>query len=362
MASSGRPSDLDVSPAAVEKRLRNQPYLFEFFQAVRLLGRFLAGKSGVGEFAPPSAEVVRFKANSTLAFPASEIQSLSSPEKGPVEMKVNFMGLTGPEGVLPLNYTAFLAERARAGDSAVADFFDIFNHRMISLFFRAWERYRLWTSYEHVERDQFSHHLRDLIGLGTPGLKNRQAVADESLLYYAGLLAQHPRSAPALEQILSDYFDVPVEVEQFAGGWYRLDTNTQTCLEARSSFSEQLGVGAVVGDEVWDQTARVRIKLGPLSLAQYKEFLPTGSAFKPLCVLTRFYSNDEFDFEIQLILKRDEVPACELGAEGENAPTLGWTTWGKTKEMTKDVADTILQLWEGNTHGLEPEVVDRKAK
>jgi len=362
VATSSRPSDLDVSSSAVEGQLRNEPYLFEFFQAVRLLERFLPDKAGVGGFAPPSAEVVRFKANSTLAFPASEIQSLIWPEKGPVQMKVNFMGLTGPEGVLPLSYTAFLAERARAGDSAVADFFDAFNHRIISLFFRAWEKYRFWIAYERGEQDQFSHHLQDLIGLGTAGLQGRQAVLDDSLLFYSGLLAKHPRSAVALEQILNDYFDVPVEVEQFAGGWYRLDTNTQCCLEGGSSYSEQLGVGAVVGDEVWDQTARVRIKIGPLSLAQYKEFLPTGSAFQPLGVLTRFFSNDEFDFEIQLILNRHEVPHCELGAEGENAPTLGWTTWGKTKEMTKDVADTILQLWEGNTYGVEPEVADRKAE
>jgi len=361
MATSSRPSDLDVSPSSLEERLRDEPYLFEFFQAVRLLERFLPNKVGVGEFAPPSAEVVRFQANSTLSFPASEIQALSRTEKGPVKMRVNFMGLTGPEGVLPLNYTAFLAERARAGDSSAGDFFDIFNHRIISFFFRAWEKYRFWIAHERGDRDQFSHHLLDLIGLGTPGLQDRQAVPDESLLYYSGLLAQHPRSAAALEQILSDYFDVPVEVEQFAGGWYRLDTNTQCCLEGRSRYSEQLGMGAVVGDEVWDQTARVRVKIGPLSLDQYKEFLPTGSAFEPLCALTRFFSNDEFDFEIQLVLKRHEVPRCELGAEGENAPALGWTTWGKTQEMTRDVADTILQLWEGNTNGLKPKIVDRQA-
>jgi type VI secretion system protein ImpH len=362
MATSSRPSNPDVAPSGLEERLRNEPYLFEFFQAVRLLERFLPGKVAVGRFAPPAAEVVRFQANSTLAFPASEIQALSWPAEGPAQMTVNFMGLTGPEGVLPLAYTVFLVERAQAGDSSAADFFDSFNHRIISLFFQAWEKHRFWIAYERGDRDPFSHHLLDLIGLGTPGLQNRQAVPDDSLLYYAGLLAQHPRSAVALEQILSDYFDVPVEVEQFAGGWYRLDTNTQCCLEGRSSCSEQLGVGAVVGDEVWDQTARVRLKIGPLSLAQYEEFLPTGSAFEPLRVLTRFFSNDEFDFEVQLILRRREVPRCELGADAGTAPRLGWTTWGKTKEMTRDVADTILQLWEGNTYGNKPKIADRKAQ
>jgi type VI secretion system protein ImpH len=354
MATSSGPSDLDLAKPALEERLRTEPYLFEFFQAVRLLERFLPEKVEVGKFAPPSAEVVRFQANSTLAFPASEIQALTWPAKGPVQMKVNFMGLTGPEGVLPLNYTVFLAERARAGDSSAADFFDIFNHRITSLFFQAWEKYRFWIAYERGDRDQFSHHLLDLIGLGTPGLQARQAVLDDTLLFYSGLLAQHPRSAVALEQILSDYFDVPVEVEQFAGGWYGVDTSDQCSFEGRNSYSEQLGIGAVVGNEVWDQTARVRLKIGPLSLAQYEEFLPTGSAFEPLRILTRFFSNDEFDFEVQLVLNRDEVPRCELGAEAESAPRLGWTTWGRTKEMTRDVADTVLHLWEGNAHGTKP--------
>jgi type VI secretion system protein ImpH len=362
MAAPSRSSDPHLENSALETRLREKPFLFEFFQAVRLLERLLPNKSRVGKFAPPSAEVARFQANSTLSFPASENQELTWPEQGPVKVKVNFMGLTGPQGVLPLNYTAFLAERARAGDSAAADFFDAFNHRIISLFFEAWEKYRFWIAYERGELDQFSHHLLDLIGLGTGGLQRRLPVPDASLLYYCGLLAQHPRSAVALDQILCDYFDVPVEVEQFAGGWYRLPASDQCSFEGRDNYSEQLGVGAVVGDEVWDQTARVRLKIGPLTLAQYDEFLPTGSAFEPLRALTRFFSNDEFDFEVQLILDRHEVPRCELGLGSEAGPRLGWTTWSRTKDMTRDPADTILNLWEGNKRGDKPKIVDREAQ
>lgn len=115
MATKGRPSDPDVSVSTVEKELRDEPYVFEFFQAVRLLERLFPGKSPVGRFNPPGSEVVRFAANSTLAFPASEVQALAWPaENAPGKMKVNFMGLTGPEGVMPLYYTSLLAERARA--------------------------------------------------------------------------------------------------------------------------------------------------------------------------------------------------------------------------------------------------------
>ncbi|HMD86987.1 MAG TPA: type VI secretion system baseplate subunit TssG [Terriglobia bacterium] len=363
MATTGRTSHPDVSVSTVETELREKPFLFEFFQAIRLLERLFPDKSPVGGFNPPSAEVVQFLANSTLAFPASEVQSLEWPKKDEAgRMKVNFMGLTGPEGVLPLYYTSLLAERTRAGDQCAADFFDIFNHRIISLFYLAWEKYRFSIAYERKGLDSFSHHLLDLIGMGTPGLQNRLPVPDGSLLYYSGLLAQRPRSAEALRNILGDYFEVPVEVEQFAGGWYPLDRNTQTALEGGFGESEQLGFGAVVGDEVWDQTARVRVRIGPLSLEQYLDFLPQGSAFEPLRALTHLFSNGEFDFEIQLILDRRDVPPCVLGADGEQAPQLGWHTYIKTREMKEDASETILQLWEGNADDHQPEITDRKTQ
>lgn len=363
MATTGGPGNPDVGVSKVERELREEPFLFEFFQAVRLLERLFPDKSPVGRFNPPGSEVVRFGAHSTLVFPASEIQALDWPDDSKSgQMQVNFMGLTGPEGVLPLYYTALVAERLRVGDKSSSDFFDIFNHRIISLFYLAWEKYRFSVAYEREGLDPFSHHLLDLIGMGTPALQARLPILDESLLYYSGLIAQHPRTASALQNLLTDYFEVPVEVEQFAGGWYPLDRQTQTSLQGGFSESEELGLGVVVGDEVWDQTARVRIKIGPLTLPQYQDFLPQGTAFPALRALTRFFSNGEFDFEIQLILHRNDVPPCELGAEDENAPQLGWHTYIKNQEMKQDASDTILQLWEGNADEHQPEIADRKTQ
>lgn len=335
-----------VSPE-VERMLREEPYCFQFFQAVRLLERLFPDREPVGRFVPPEREVVRFGGNPSVAFPPSDIHSIEFPESGPVRMNVNFMGLYGPNGILPLWYTVLLRERLRAGDNTMRAFLDIFNHRVISLFFRGWEKYRHTISYERGEREGFTHYLLDLIGLGTKGLANRQAVPDDSLIFYAGLLGQRPRSAQGLAQILSDYFDVPVEIEQFLGAWYRLDDESQCCLDLtglEAHVSEKVGEGTVVGDEVWDPHARVRIKIGPLSLDRYLEFLPNGSAYEPLRALTRFYSNDEFEFEVQLILRKDEVPFCELGEEGAAAPQLGWVTWMKSAPMRCDPQDTILQL------------------
>jgi type VI secretion system protein ImpH len=334
----------NLAASEVDEKLHREPYRFEFFQAVRLLERFFPERMSVGRFVQPESEVARFSANPSLAFPASQIQAMEWPAEKAVQMTVNFMGLIGPEGVLPNPYTSLIIERLRASDSAPRDFLDIFNHRIISLFYQAWRKYRFDVAREQAERDLFSRHLLSLLGMGTEGLRDRLAVSDDTLVYYSGLLAQRPRSAHALQQILTDTFDVPVEIEQFAGGWYRLDSEAQCRLSEENSESDELGFGAVVGDEVWDQQSKVRIVLGPLTLERYADFLPDGKSWEPLRAWVRFFSNDEWDFEVKLVLERRQVPACTLGAEGTAGPQLGWVSWVKSMPFGRDPGDTVLDL------------------
>jgi type VI secretion system protein ImpH len=344
MATAGGPGDPDVERAQLKELLEAEPFRFHFFQAVRLLERIAPERESVGGFVPLNKEVVRFKAHQTTVFPASEIQALTFPEGKSPQMTVNFMGLTGPQGLLAIYYTEYIQERLRRKDHTLADFLDIFNHRAISLFYQGWKKYRFGSTQQDAQRDPLSRQLLALVGLGTPGLQERQGVADEALIYYAGLFAQHPRSSIALERILADYFDVPVAVEQFAGAWYKLDKTSQSCLNDSGKYTEMLGVGTVLGDEVWDQQSVVRIKLGPLTLVQYLDFLPTGTAWEPLRSLVKFHFNDQLDFELQLVLRRDETPPCELGSVGDSAPRLGWTSWAKTNALQRDPEETILRL------------------
>ena len=161
-----------------------------------------------------------------------------------------------------------------------------------------------------IDRRPFEAQLKEAEG---------QLVRDEALLFYCGLLSAHTRSATALRQLLMDYFEVPVEVEQFVGGWHPLDEDTQCRFTDSGGYSEQLGVGAVVGDEVWDQQSGVRIRLGPLTLSQYLDFLPNGTAHGPLRALVRLFCGSEIAFEVQLVLRKEEAPSCELGGEGAAA-------------------------------------------
>ncbi len=344
MVAPSRSVHVDVERRVFQELLADEPFRTHFFQAVRLLSRIDAVGGGVGNLVQPSTEVVRFAARATTEFPASEIHDLKFGESERPVMTVNFMGLTGPTGVMPLVYTEMIMDRVRNKDHALREFLDLFNHRMISLFYRAWEKHKFPVPYEREGADAVSSFLKSFLGLGTAGLADRQDVSDRSLIYYAGLLAHRPRSAQALQQLLADYFDLPVEVHQFCGSWYKLERSMQTKLIDTPLESARLGAGAVVGDEVWDLHAGVRLRFGPLSRAQYVEFLPGNPGHKALRSLLKFYANEEYAFELQLVLKREETPPCELGREGADGSRLGWLTWANTAGIDRDPADTLLHM------------------
>ncbi len=320
-----------------------EPYSFGFFQAVRLMERFHPERRPVGYFHSPGEEAVRFRSWLSLNFPPSEVMDIrrSIEEEGlsVPEMVVAFMGLTGQQGVLPAPYTELIMERVRQKDRALWEFLDGFHHRLVSLFYRAWEKYRFAIGYERDRQDPFTGYLFQLIGLGSPSLRLRQSVADSTLLYYSGWITQHPRSASCLENILRSHFGVPVAVEQFVGQWLSIDRESQTSLGLANCG---LGTDAILGSRLWDQQAKFRLRFGPLTLAQLSSFLPNGSAHQPAVDLVRFLAGMEFDFDFQLLLKKEEVPSCQLGSSARNPAFLGWTTWLKTETTAEDDPQLIL--------------------
>ena len=342
---SGTP-DLDLSGTDLEAALRDDPQSFSFFQAVRLLlrRRRKADRKRMGEAGSPADEVVHFHANPGLGFPAGEIQDLELEADGPSRMETNFLGLVGHMGVLPMSYTLHVNDERHDEVQPLTDFLDIFQHRMLTLFYKSWERSHFYVPFERSEQDPVSSHLRDLVGLGHPQLWNRQGVRDETFLFYSGLLGMRQRSAIALEQLLEDYFDVPVEVHQFAGGWYSLSEDSQCRVDDEPALGTVgLGGGVVLGDEIWDSQARVRIRVGPLPRARYEEFLPGREANEEMRALTKFFSDNQFDFELQLVLAEEDVPGVVLGME-EESPPLGWCTWIRTRPMGREADETTLTL------------------
>ena len=316
---------------ALADRLFEESYRFDFFQAVRVLERLYPERKPIGYGALPAEEIVRFTTRIALSFPPSSIYEVTSPDgtDKPAEMNVAFMGLAGLIGVLPRHYTEMILERMRQKDFTLRDFLDLFNHRFISLFYRAWEKYRFPIAYERAvasgdRYDPVSFNIFHLFGMGTRGLRERLDVPGETQLYYSGLIAQQPHSASALEALLGDYFEVSVKTQQFIGQWLSLAVDQRARLTAHGN-SQTLKAGVVLGARFWDQQAKFRLRLGPMKFGKFKSFFPKGQALKELVQLVRLFNGQQLDFDLQLVLEAAEVPGCRLGKPGPEGVQLGWS-------------------------------------
>jgi type VI secretion system protein ImpH len=331
---------------SLKQQLFQEGYRFEFFQAVRLLQRGQTTRQSVGGASRPSDEAVRFRAHQSLSFPPSEIYELRETEAAerPPEMTVAFMGLTGPMGILPRYYTELMLDRIRAKDYTLRDFFDVLNHRLISLFYRAWEKHRIVVGCERSflrgGKDTFADDLFALMGMGTKGLREQLLLPERTLLRYTGLLVSRRHSADALRQCLADYFEVPVYIQQFIGQWYQLAEQDWSRLGLEDG-NNRLGQTSVVGTKVWDQQARFRVKLGPLDYETYRGLLPSGTAYPVLVQLTKCFAGAELDFDLNLVLKAADVPYCRLAQVGTYQPQLGWTTWLQTRPAIQNAEEVV---------------------
>lgn len=311
---------------AVDQGLFEEGHLFSFLQAVRLLETLHPERTPPGEGIDPNAEVVRFRSAVRLDFPPGDVEEVRPANGRPAEMTVHVMGLAGVHGPLPPSFTELAMERAFHGDRALRDFLDLFNHRLVSLLYRARKRYRPALDPGAPGRGRIASVLLALVGLGTPHLPGRMGIEDRTLLPYAGFLLAKPRPTVGLVRLLEDCFGVQVEIAERKGSWHSLESGDVTRLGG-SGQNRVLGVSTVLGSRIWDQAARFEVRLGPLSFDQFLSFLPDGHAHRPLASVVRFSVRQELDFGLRLTLKAEEVPELRLGGSSR----LGWTSWLKTK-------------------------------
>ncbi len=379
-----------LDPASVAAQLFAKAHNFDFFQAVRLLEKLFPDTMPVGFDGPPSRETVRFRSHVSLIFPPSQIWDLRPTDgnRSVPEMSVAFFGLVGPSGVMPRHYTEMLLRIQRDAKHeekfALRDWFDLFTHRMLSLFYRAWEKYRFYISYERGEYlqhppDPFTHalaqpfgpglgdaaqsHSSDFVDRRTQKARRPSAGARRASPHgvpHAGrgrrlgavalrrLVARRPRTAAGLAALLSDYFELPVEVQQFHGQWLQLDPSDQSQLGATCTNCS-LGVNLVIGERVWDVEGKIRIRVGPLDYEQFVEFLPyrgavaKSKAFFLLSHLTRLYIGPTLAFDVQLLLRADSIPESILSDPTSPGLRLGWNTWLRSGKMQGCVKDAVFE-------------------
>jgi type VI secretion system protein ImpH len=262
-------------PLTLLEQLQDTAYAFDFYQALRRLDCTFSDKPPTGQSSRAADDPVRIGQEASMAFAPATLQAVEPRGDLPPRLIQRFFGLLGPQGPLPLHLTDYIRDRLRNhDDETLLRFLDVFHHRMITLFYRAWARVRPTVSFDQPAWDRFSDYTGSLFGLGMRTLLNRDALPDLPKRHFAGLMSCQTRHAEGLLAILKGYFSLPVQVEEFVGQWVELPANCR-CLLGLSSA--KLGVDTTVGSHVWDCQQKFRVILGPLALDEYYRMLPGKS-------------------------------------------------------------------------------------
>ncbi len=286
----------------------------------------------LGASQTPREDMVRLGQYPSTIFAPSTLHSIEPTGHGARPLiRILSFGVFGPNGALPLHLTEYVRERLHNhGDRAPADFVDMFHHRFISLFYRAWADAQSVVQLDRPGADKFSFYAGAMVGLGFSGSWRRSSVEDSAKLYAAGHLVRLTRNPEGLEKLIAHYFGTSATLTEFLKTWIHIDTADQTRLGSMGQ-NNQLGVSAIAGSRLQDVHTKFRITLGPMSLAKYESFLPPELNNRKLRDWVRSYIGIELDWDVELQLRADEVPQTSLGG----GCRLGWTTWmGARKAVT----------------------------
>lgn len=337
-------------------RLYAEPHRFDFFQAVRLIYREHDFGSRATSADPGP---LRFSVPASLAFPAGEIADLiragDDAADGASTMRVNFMGLTGTSGVLPRHYTEWMIERRQNRDPVMQDFFDLFNTRLIQLFWRAWAKYRADIGLEFGHQNSVLRYVFHLVGMGTTSLyeqvfprrrRSAEVAADETLPtralgYYSGLISQRPHGIGSVSQVLGDFIGAPVEIDGCLGTWQAIPQADRARLGQASSA---LGTACALGSRYWDRQTTLRLRVGPLGFDRYQALLPGGRLLAQASELARFMTGIAVDLRFKLELRAADWQPLQLGRHRRRPAQLGWNTWLSGNRRGRAADDCELHL------------------
>jgi len=326
---------------SVVEDVRAQPERFDFLQAVRRIESAAPDRPRIGHSVRADQDAIRFAQEPSLSFAPSTINRVEYGHAGsPPRMLVHFLGLLGPNGPLPLHLTEYARERIKhVHDQSFARFLDVFNHRMLALFYDAWARNHPAGAFGRGGKDdRIAAYIASMFGMGMESLLDRDAVQDRAKLFYSGHLVCQTRHPEGLCSILRTYFRLDASVQEFVGQWITLPHRFR-CRMGETPDTGLLGRTVVVGSRIWDCQQRFRIKLGPMTYREYERMLPGGTSLERLIDWVRNYTGESLAWEVQLVLKKEEVPDSQLGKQGR----LGWSMWLKSQPFDHDADDLVLR-------------------
>jgi type VI secretion system protein ImpH len=320
----GRAQALQALFAAVQA----EPWAYDYFALLRRIDALRPEAPRTGQARRPVQEALRLGQVPELDFAPAALSSLEVRGTAPPRLEVRFFGLLGPQGPMPLHFTEYVRDRLHQhGDSTLTHFLDLFHHRLLSLFYRAWAQNQPAVHLDRPGDDRYGVWLAAAAGLPAAA---QGAVPASALAFQAGLLSSRTRNPEALCKVLRQYFGVPVALQPHVGEWLPMEAADRSHLGYAANREERsalpmaaLGRTANAGHKVWDRQYKFRLRIGPLSLARYTAFLPGGSAWPALLDWVRVLAGPELRWDLELALLPGERPAPRLGRHAR----LGLTSW-----------------------------------
>lgn len=336
------------------RALDEEPGRWTLFAALRAIESMRPDLPRIGEARRPAEEWVRLGQDPSLEFATSELAGTEAGEGGLPDRVLQYsFGLFGPNGPLPIHLTEYARDRQlNARDRSLVRFADLFHHRMLSFFYRAWASAQPAVCADRPETDEFRKFLATFVGTATPSLRDVDDWPDSAKCHYSGRLGNQGRCPEGICDVLEDYFRVPVRMTEYQGVWLGLDAaDTSRLGECNSTLGESLVAGALV----WDCAQKIRLRLGPMNLVDFRRFLPGTGTLEGLASAVSLYLGDQYAWDLNLVLAADEVPDLKLGQRGR----LGWTSWLKPRVSQEDadepVLDVIASLYGRLADVVEPE-------
>ena len=318
------PIDRDAARAAFWRTVAQAPFRQDFYTLLRQIECLWPDRPRLGRARRPVDEPLRLAQDAELDFAPAPVSSLSQHERAVApRLGVRFFGLFGPHGALPLHLTELARSRERQhGDAALRAFVDIFHHRMLLLFYRAWAQAQPAVNLDRRDDARFDAFVGALGGLAPEEARQRDAIPDDFKRRHIAQLARGVRTSEGLADTLHDLLGVPVRLETYVAHWLPLRREERTRLGDRGPAG-RLGLGAVAGDAVWDRQSKFRVHIGPVSAAQYQHFLPHGAAVRKVRDWVRQYVGFDFVWDMRVALVAGDVHGCRLGG----ATPLGLAAW-----------------------------------
>lgn len=297
-----------------------KPWKAGFISMMRAIAAKNAEMSLPGTATLPNQEPFRIGQIPVMAFPPREIACIER-EQGLLRLQLFGLGVWGPQGALPLHLSELALSRSAAQDETLTDFLNIFHHRALALFYRAWFTAQDTASLDRPDDEKFSFYIASLIGMDPQEL-NGERLPTHARLASSAHLVREARNPEGLLGAIRYYFQVQASLEEFASQWIVLDVHDQSILgEVNAAMS--LGDGAILGNTVRDRQHKFKLVLGPLTLNQYMRFSPWGRDLPVLKEWVRNFVGFEYAWDTQLVLAASEVPQATL----DGGHQLGYATW-----------------------------------